>query len=362
MVRGIWLVLIIIPVLLFSKDYPKDSLAQIQAKSSEQSIETLWQLADAMTAKDPERAVVYINMAIILSQKTGDLEAQAISLNRLSSLQLQRGHLDEALAADQKALQIYHKQPGLSGYVDALDNNAQVYNRLIRSLEHDNMKVRKRYIGIFAILLLFITFLFVSMYQMKSIANKKLIIANKEVQNKNEELSNAYQILDLVARKDPLTNLSNRRDILEKLKYAQITFERNHKAFSIIMADVDLFKEINDTFGHDAGDFVLIFLSKLMQKTLRKQDIISRWGGDEFLILLPDTDIKGGKVVAEKIRANLALKACIYGQIHINMTLSLGVCSYTENGDIDVCIRKADEALYSSKKNGKNQVTIGEDC
>jgi diguanylate cyclase (GGDEF)-like protein len=357
---GIWLLLIFLPVILFSQLQYADSTS-LHKHIVDQRIETLWRLSDSLATIDPAKAIVYTNLAILAAEKSGDIESQALSLNRLSALQLQRGHLDEALVADQKALSIYHRQPELSGYMNALDINASVYDRMIKILESDNVKVRKRNLSIFALLLLFISFLFISMYQLKSNSNKELIKANKEIQSKNEELTNAYHILDLVARNDPLTNLSNRRDIMEKLKYAQILFERNHKPFSIIMIDLDLFKEINDSFGHDAGDYALVYLAKLIQKAIRKQDIVSRWGGDEFLLLLPDTDLKGGKIVADKIRSHMASKSCIHNHKLISFTLSAGVSCYSEESDIDTCIKKADEALYLSKKNGRNQVTLFEE-
>ncbi|HPT72963.1 MAG TPA: diguanylate cyclase [Candidatus Cloacimonadota bacterium] len=346
---------ILLPLFLFAQDIAPNKNTATHHSSA--NIEALWKKADSLSVNDPKKSTVYLNMAVALSIKADDREAQALSLNRLSSIYLQLGDVDKALEAEQKALMIYHKQPELNGYVDALKINAKLYKSKLQKLEHENWLVRKRYLSVFGFLILFVSFLFISLYQYKVSANRKLVKANSEIQHKNDELSNAYQILDLVARKDPLTNLSNRRDIIEKLKYSQITFERNHKPFSLVMTDIDFFKNINDTYGHEAGDYVLVFLAKLLQKTLRKQDIISRWGGDEFLLLLPDTDLEGGVVVGEKIKMHLEQKSCLYGKHHIKFTVSSGVTCYAAEGEIHDTIRQADEAMYASKQNGRNEVT-----
>ena len=115
-------------------------------------------------------------------------------------------------------------------------------------------------------------------------------------------VNHSYARLVRFANSDPLTRLFNRRHMVELIEYEQRKFERTKKNFSLIMADVDDFKRVNDLFGHDAGDSVLIELSKRIKQELREHDSIARWGGEEFLVLLPETDIKNAEQIAERIK------------------------------------------------------------
>ncbi len=234
-------------------------------------------------------------------------------------------------------------------------------DKMIDKLTLEKQKTKNRSISILVFLLLIITFLFYLLYLLKARANKALKKAYAQIRIKNAEISNAYQTLDLLARRDPLTNLSNRRDILEKIKYSQVAYERNQKPFTLIMLDIDHFKNINDTYGHDAGDFVLIFISNVIKDSVRKQDYVARWGGEEFLLLLPETNANGGKIVGEKIRSSLASGSCVFQQQVIHVTLTAGVCCYADYEDLDLCLKKADKALYIGKENGRNQVVIAPD-
>jgi diguanylate cyclase (GGDEF)-like protein len=178
---------------------------------------------------------------------------------------------------------------------------------------------------------------------------------------KNRErnkLEKANIQLEEISRKDPLTSLSNRRDIIEKINYEIIRFERNKRHFSLVMGDIDDFKSINDNFGHDCGDYVLKELSKVIISILRKQDIVSRWGGEEFLLLLPETNSSGAKIAAEKVRKIIEDKVFNYNSKSMPITITFGVSEYSITKDIDSCIKEADTALYRGKKRGKNRVEI----
>jgi diguanylate cyclase (GGDEF)-like protein/PAS domain S-box-containing protein len=171
-----------------------------------------------------------------------------------------------------------------------------------------------------------------------------------------DKLKDANKKLELLARTDPLTQLSNRRDILEKIKYEKRRFSRSEKAFAIIICDIDDFKSINDRFGHDTGDEVLKTLANIMCMNVRKQDTVSRWGGEEFLLLLPQTDIDGGLILAEKIRVKVKSKAFNFLGKNIHVSMTMGLSIYKENKTIDETINQADQALYMGKKLGKNCV------
>jgi len=171
-----------------------------------------------------------------------------------------------------------------------------------------------------------------------------------------DKLKDANKKLELLARTDPLTQLSNRRDILEKIKYEKRRFGRSEKPFAIIICDIDDFKSINDRFGHDTGDEVLKTLANIMCMNVRKQDTVSRWGGEEFLLLLPQTDIDGGLILAEKIRVKVKSKEFNFLGKNIHVSITMGLSIYKESKTIDETINQADLALYMGKKLGKDCV------
>lgn len=172
-----------------------------------------------------------------------------------------------------------------------------------------------------------------------------LLLANKRLTN--------------LASTDPVTNLANRRIMLSRIDQEKEKLEQSGEAFTLIMIDIDNFKEINDEYGHDAGDFILVNLAAIINFIVRKQDQVARWGGDEFLVFLPETGTEGGRVVAEKIRARIITTPFIYHEMDIPVTVTLGVSTCSSNIGIGNAIRKADLALYTGKQAGKNRVIIG---
>ncbi len=163
--------------------------------------------------------------------------------------------------------------------------------------------------------------------------------------------------LDSLSRIDPLTKLSNRRDILENLEYEQAKYERFGKDFSIILGDIDFFKKINDQFGHDAGDCVLKVIADILKSSIRKIDHVARWGGEEFLALLTETNLSGAARVAEKIKITIEKHKYEFDKNPAQVTMSFGVaCHAGKNGKTDGLIKTADKLLYKAKENGRNQV------
>ncbi len=158
-----------------------------------------------------------------------------------------------------------------------------------------------------------------------------------------------YEETKRFALHDALTGLANRRMMQIVFKRSFSRAKRNRESFSVIMLDIDRFKRYNDTHGHSAGDTILVSLAKLILKETREMDLAVRYGGEEFLILLPDTDLTKAHEIAERIRESVAS--------NMDITVSLGVSSYSK--DIltyEELIRKADEAMYRSKQGGRNRV------
>ena len=161
---------------------------------------------------------------------------------------------------------------------------------------------------------------------------------------------------EILAITDKLTKLYNRHKFYEIATNEIERSKRYKRPLSLIIFDIDHFKKINDTYGHDIGDYVLQELAKLIKKHIRKQDFAFRWGGEEFIILLPETDAQGAMKLAEKLRHIIeSHKFKKVGQV----TISLGVTEYSSSDkDIDEVVKRADNALYLSKKNGRNRATL----
>ena len=173
-------------------------------------------------------------------------------------------------------------------------------------------------------------------------------------------LSAALKKLTLDNETDPLTGLFNRRGFLERIKNEAIRFKRNQKPFSILFGDIDLFKKINDTYGHSAGDAILVNISSILNTEKREIDQVARWGGEEFLVLLPETNLKGAVLSGNKIRKSISAKPVIHEGQEIHVTMSFGVGEYNGETPIEKTIDLADQRLYLAKNSGRNKV-VSED-
>jgi len=158
--------------------------------------------------------------------------------------------------------------------------------------------------------------------------------------------------LQELASTDMLTGLANRRaaeDFLEKQAYANRRYGRK---VSVIMADVDLFKQVNDKYGHSRGDMVLVELGRILRNSLRETDLVARWGGEEFLIVAPEIDMQEAKELAERCRCAIASRQ-VAG---INLTMSFGVTELREKDSVDTVLSRADNLLYKAKSSGRNLI------
>ena len=182
----------------------------------------------------------------------------------------------------------------------------------------------------------------------------------EQLKKANELLKEKNKMLAQLAEKDFLTGLYNRRHALKVLKLYQKLAERDKDfKISFILIDIDFFKIINDTYGHDAGDFVLKQLGILLRANTRKSDIIARWGGEEFLIILPKTNLEQAKIVAEKLRKAVEETEFEYDGEKIRLTISAGVADFDlttvqSDKDIEKILIDVDRKLYQAKEKGRN--------
>jgi diguanylate cyclase (GGDEF)-like protein len=198
----------------------------------------------------------------------------------------------------------------------------------------------------------------VKTHLMLRVQQKALAAQNEELLKKNVLITEQSKELKILATRDSLTGLSNRRDFLAKVEQEEKRFQRTKRPFGFIILDIDHFKNVNDTHGHECGDKVLIGVSQNLRKTLRAQDTLARWGGEEFVCLLPETEIEGARKVAEKVRKDIERYSHHCNDVSVSVTVTLGVSVYEGSGTIEGCIRSADDALYEGKKRGRNQVVV----
>lgn len=175
---------------------------------------------------------------------------------------------------------------------------------------------------------------------------------------KMEELEMAYRRMELLARTDSLTGLLNRRMMYEELEKEKNKYKDSGESFVLVLADIDNFKSFNDNYGHDCGDFVLVELSRLMKLKIGEEDILCRWGGEEFLFLLPKKKKEEAEFIIEELRKEVENKKFVFRGAELSVTATFGMCSFDVYEDIDRTITMADEALYYGKEQGKNTVVL----
>ncbi len=189
-------------------------------------------------------------------------------------------------------------------------------------------------------------------------SNSALASANQEIRESNEKLRAAYAEMKTLARIDPLTQIANRRSFLESATREAQAFSRHETPFVIALADVDHFKTINDTHGHDVGDFVLAELARFLRAHLRQEDLLGRWGGEEFIFLFTRVNQETGLRITEKLRAAIEAREFTYKDHSIPLRVTFGLREF-DGGDLKDCIKQADNALYRGKEEGRNRVVEG---
>ena len=173
-----------------------------------------------------------------------------------------------------------------------------------------------------------------------------------ELAEKNQQLTELNSLLSQQAIRDDLTGLYNRRHIFQMLKEEIISSNRYSESLSLMMIDLDKFKKINDKYGHQFGDFMLQNVARIILTNIRESDHLGRYGGEEFLLILPHTDLESAKVAAHRI--GRAVEEASFGENNVKMTVSIGLCSYHRDS-LEEFVERADELMYQAKKTGRNK-------
>ena len=206
--------------------------------------------------------------------------------------------------------------------------------------------------GAFVEILLF-TILLTNRYMNINNMNNLLTIKTVELENMRKQLT-------LEATTDVLSGLYNRRYFYDISKKYFSSAKKYNQELSVLMIDIDKFKNVNDTYGHDVGDHIIESSSKILTKITRKDDIVARYGGEEFIVLLTDTGIKKAVDLAERIRVAVEKNGITLesGEV-VYITISIGVTQLNNKNDrnIDETIKRCDNALYTSKNKGRNMVS-----
>ncbi|PKN51388.1 MAG: hypothetical protein CVU55_12185 [Deltaproteobacteria bacterium HGW-Deltaproteobacteria-13] len=215
--------------------------------------------------------------------------------------------------------------------------------------QHINLNVEIFQLGALAVVLISVSFI-----------GGNISSLRRELSSSRERLRSSMKTIQDMAIHDDLTGFYNRRHLMELIETENSRSVRTGADFSLVMMDIDKFKNINDTHGHQAGDNVLITFSAIIHSILRKTDFCGRYGGEEFLIVLTETDIREAKVFAERIRS------CVEDSFFPDLghdsrvTVSIGLAEHRKKEDIEKTISRADEALYRAKNGGRNRVECSE--
>jgi diguanylate cyclase (GGDEF)-like protein len=182
-----------------------------------------------------------------------------------------------------------------------------------------------------------------------------LALAYQMRQQQQQSLQATY-----LANHDPLTELHNRRGFLERARAAYSVAVRSDRPVAIVLLDLDHFKQINDQFGHEAGDQVLARSAKLLASAGRAGDVLARWGGEEFILFLPDTDLGQAAAFAERLRQSMADLRVTHQQTELQLTASFGVAQRHSQTTLEELIKLADQALYEAKRTGRNRIVASD--
>jgi len=192
--------------------------------------------------------------------------------------------------------------------------------------------------------------------------NDKLSKTTVSLEVMKKIVDDRTHFLEQLSNTDPLTKVANRRALYERGKLELSRKQRTENQLTLILLDCDYFKKVNDEFGHQVGDELLKHVCKICNQEIREIDFLGRYGGEEFVIILPDCNLNGGVELANRIQNSLAKDILTIENNKINMTLSIGICTLSaKHTNFEQLINGADSAMYQAKKNGRNRIEVNQE-
>ncbi len=275
-----------------------------------------------------------VHQRVLLAEAEGDYRAALAAEREASALAAQAADKDQLTRIT--ALQDRFDADKAARQIDLLRSEAQVGELTIQ-----RQRLATRLSILIAVLAVGLLLVLLSRVRMGQRSTRKLAIA---------------------ARTDYLTGLPNRRHLIERMEEEVARVARGGPPFCVLMADLDDFKRINDQHGHEIGDAVLCEVARRLREAVRRQDLIARWGGEEFLLLLPDTTEAGALALANALRERIASEPVAFAEDAepLSLSLTIGFSACRAGVPLDDCIRAADAALYEGKRAGKNRVVAME--
>lgn len=179
---------------------------------------------------------------------------------------------------------------------------------------------------------------------------------SSHMRRQKNQLAAAFEKIQKIATRDELTGVANRRFMLEKIHDEALRAQRTSSPLLLAMLDIDHFKRINDQYGHQQGDRALQMVTSVVQNNIRTNDTLARWGGEEFVILLTDTDLSVGEVCLDRVLRKVAEMEVPMGNDCLRLTVSIGVTPYRSGESVEKTLARADAALYAAKAQGRNQI------
>ena len=185
-------------------------------------------------------------------------------------------------------------------------------------------------------------------------AHAKVAAAEQRI----EQLRGELELVGKLVREDQLTGALNRRGLDEALEREVARAERGDAMLCAVLIDIDDFKNINDSHGHQVGDFTLVHVVTIIRETLRANDLIGRYGGDEFVLLLPNSSLDEASAVLTRLRAEIAAKPLAWGNQKLHVTFSAGIAERRKGQSVNALMQRIDQALYESKRVGKDRISV----
>ena len=185
-------------------------------------------------------------------------------------------------------------------------------------------------------------------------------VVDRENKSLKTQLSEMDRSLELATRVDPMTGLANRRDIMEKMERELSRSQRHQRTFSVMLVDLDDFKKVNDIYGYNDGDDVLVEVARVLMSCVRSEDVCARWGGEEFLFLMTETPLVGAVTLAQKILESISMTEFKANRPGIRITASIGLCEFQTGQSVYECVSRAEQALRKAKEGGKGRFMVAD--